>query len=61
MPQLALIDRKGVIRAQYPGNDKFFQDEEKNLRAVFDSLLKEGSGSRKRAPSSKGAARKTTE
>jgi peroxiredoxin len=42
MPQLVIIDRKGVIRHQYPGGDKFFENEEKNLREVVLPLLKAG-------------------
>jgi thiol-disulfide isomerase/thioredoxin len=42
MPQLVFVDREGVIRAQYAGDDAFFgADEEKNLRAKIESLLKE--------------------
>jgi len=42
-PQLLLIDRKGVIRAHYPGTDKFFEQEEANLRKMLDMLVKEQS------------------
>jgi peroxiredoxin len=41
-PQLLLIDRQGVIRAQYDGTDRFFEREEQNLRAMLDTLLKTG-------------------
>ncbi len=44
MPQLVVIDRKGIIRQQYPGGDKFFENEEKNLREVLLPLLKAGGG-----------------
>ena len=44
MPQLVVIDRKGIIRHQYPGGDKFFENEEKNLRDVLLPLLKGGGG-----------------
>lgn len=44
MPQLVVIDRKGIIRHQYPGGDKFFENEEKNLREVLLPLLKAGAG-----------------
>ena len=44
MPQLVFIDRKGVIRAQYGGGDAFYKDEEKNMREMIVSLLKEPSG-----------------
>ncbi len=46
MPQLVLIDRKGVIRAQYAGNDPFFDNEEAGMRKMITSLLKESGGSR---------------
>jgi peroxiredoxin len=46
MPQLVVIDRKGVIRAQYPGTDPFFEKEEAGIRRWIDSLLKESGGSR---------------
>ncbi len=49
MPQLVVIDRKGVIRHQFPGGDKFYENEEKNLRDVLLPLLKGGSAG---APSS---------
>ena len=44
MPQVVVIDRKGIIRTQLAGDDKFFDkaDQEKNFREVLDPLLKEG-------------------
>lgn len=41
MPQLAFVDREGVIRSQYPGESAFFNDpvREKNLRAEVGKLL----------------------
>lgn len=41
VPQLVFIDKKGIIRAQYPGGDKFYENEEANMRAQIESLLKE--------------------
>jgi peroxiredoxin len=41
VPQLVFIDRNGVIRAQYQGRDNFFNNEEVNMRAQIESLLKE--------------------
>jgi thiol-disulfide isomerase/thioredoxin len=41
IPIYVFIDRKGTIRAQYTGGDAFFQDENKNTRAMLDTLLKE--------------------
>jgi peroxiredoxin len=46
MPQLVIIDRKGVIRAQYAGTDPFFEKEDAGLRKWIDSLLKEPTGRR---------------
>ncbi len=41
------IDRNRVIRAQYSGADDFFKDQEKNIRAMLDTLLKEPVASKK--------------
>jgi hypothetical protein len=44
MPQVVVIDRKGIIRTQLAGDDKFFDkaEQEKNFREVLEPLLKEG-------------------
>jgi len=49
MPQIAFIDRAGVIRAQFSANDSFFADDkqEQNIRTRIEELLKEG-GERKK-------------
>lgn len=42
MPQLAFIDREGMIRAQFAGNDPFFVDDvkqEANMRTQIKALL----------------------
>jgi len=40
MPQLVFIDSKGVVRAQYRGEDAFFSgDQEKNIRQQVEKLL----------------------
>ena len=41
VPQLLFLDKKSVIRAQYPGGDKFYENEEVNMRNQIESLLKE--------------------
>lgn len=41
VPQLLFIDRKGVIRAQYPGGSDFFKNEEPNMRKEIERLLNE--------------------
>jgi len=47
VPTYVFIDKKGMIRAQHPGDDPFFQAEDKNTRAMIDSLLKEPAASKK--------------
>ncbi|MDQ6699280.1 MAG: hypothetical protein M3Z36_03740 [Acidobacteriota bacterium] len=41
VPILVFIDKKGMVRAQYIGDAEFLKDQEKNIRALADSLLKE--------------------
>jgi thiol-disulfide isomerase/thioredoxin len=43
MPQLAFVDRKGQIRAQYSGDDQFMAEAalERNLRKQIEALLAE--------------------
>jgi len=62
MPQLVFIDRKGTVRAQYAGDDKFFKDEdqEKNIRDEIETLLKEGSAAHKKRAVSPAAAKKSS-
>jgi thiol-disulfide isomerase/thioredoxin len=49
MPILAFIDRQGIIRAQYEGDDKFFSEgqQEKNLSDKIEELLKEAAPPKK--------------
>lgn len=66
VPQLVFLDRKGTIRAQHAGGSDFFKEEEKNVRAKIEELLKEpaggvqsrGRGASSRAPSPGAAAAK---
>jgi peroxiredoxin len=47
-PSLTLIDRQGVIQKQFPGGDEIFNgDQEANLRAKIEPLLKEAAPRRK--------------
>jgi peroxiredoxin len=55
MPQLVFIDRSGAIRAQYAGDDPFFQNEDVNMRAKIEELLNEAPASP--APAAKKTAR----
>jgi peroxiredoxin len=50
VPILVFIDKKGIIRSQHMGSDDpFFKDQEKNIRAELESLLKEPAHARKKA------------
>jgi peroxiredoxin len=40
VPIMVFIDRQGMIRGQYIGDDKFFEDREKNIRNTLETLLK---------------------
>ena len=53
VPQLIFIDRQGIIRGQHGGEDDFFKDEEKNMRARIEGLLKEPAAARKTTPASR--------
>lgn len=47
-PCVTLIDRKGVIRAQYDGGDEVFSgDQEANFRSKIEPLLKESAPAKK--------------
>ena len=41
VPIMVFVDRRGMIRGQYVGDDKFFEDREKNIRSTLETLLKE--------------------
>ena len=40
VPKMVFIDRAGMIRAQYSGEDSFFLDQDKSVRAKLDEMLK---------------------
>ena len=40
VPVLVFIDRKGMIRHQYLGDDDFFKTANKNIRAGVEEILK---------------------
>jgi hypothetical protein len=54
VPHLVFIDRKGVIRAQYPGSDKFYENEEANIRKEIEALLKESAAAPAKPAAQKG-------
>jgi peroxiredoxin len=41
VPAMVFIDRQGMIRGQYLGDDRFFEDPETNIRSTLETLLKE--------------------
>src|SRR5262249_3459764 len=53
VPSLVFIDRKGMIRFQYLGDDPFHQNQEKNLRETIEALLKEPASKASAAPKKK--------
>lgn len=59
MPQLIFIDRKGVIRAYYPGGHNFFDDarQVQNMRDQIEALLKESGTTSAPRPAPKGPAK----
>ena len=40
VPHMVFLDRRGVIRADYPGESDFFKDPPANIRAELEKLLK---------------------
>jgi peroxiredoxin len=54
VPQLVFIDRQGVIKAQYGGQDKFFLDEENNMRKQIEALLGPAKSTASKKSSKKG-------
>jgi thiol-disulfide isomerase/thioredoxin len=41
VPIMVFIDRKGIIRGQFMGDDPFFADREKNIRSMIEKLIRE--------------------
>jgi len=39
VPKMVFVDRKGIIRAQYGGEDPFFKEPRGSIRAKLDELL----------------------
>ncbi len=64
VPQVLIIDRKGIIRSHRGGeDDEFFKDEDKVLRTVIEPLLKERaspSARKTRVTKTSAAMKKTT-
>jgi hypothetical protein len=53
VPNVVVIDRGWTIRAQYAGDDPFFQNEDKNMRALLDGLLKQAATKKGSKPAPK--------
>jgi len=53
MPQMVFIDRAGMVRAQYPGEDSFFENQEKNIRDMVLKLLAEPAAKKNSEPTKK--------
>ena len=39
VPMMAFVDKKGMIQSQYIGDNDFFRDQDKNIRAELDKVL----------------------
>lgn len=60
VPHLVFLDRKGIVRGDYPGESEFMTNPEKNVRAELDGLLKPGASTSTRpASKSKGPVKST--
>jgi hypothetical protein len=40
VPHMVFLDRRGIIRADYPGESEFFKDPATSIRAELEKLLK---------------------
>jgi len=40
VPHMVFLDRRGIIRADIPGEDTFFNDPDTNIRKQLDKMLK---------------------
>jgi hypothetical protein len=40
VPDLVFIDKAGMVRSQYVGDEKFLANQEVNIRAELDKMLK---------------------
>lgn len=61
MPQLIFIDKKGMIRAYYPGGHNFYDDmrQVQNMRDQIEALLKESATTSAPKPAAKSPAKTT--
>ena len=59
VPEIVVIDRKGVIREQSPTEGGGPLTNEMHLRSVIESLLAEGAGAK--SPAKGGSAKKTAD
>lgn len=60
MPQLAIVDRKGIVREQHGADESWMGPamEETNLRKLIDKLLAEPVGAAVKAPVKKAGSKK---
>ena len=52
VPMLVFIDKAGMVRSQYIGDETFLANQDVNIRAEIDKLLKGGAGAHRKAPKS---------
>ena len=60
VPMMVFVDKRGVIRGPYMGDDKFFapESQEKNIREMIEKLLKEPAGRKSPSATTKAAPAK---
>ena len=39
VPMMAFVDKKGILRSEYIGDNDFFKEQDKNIRAELDKIL----------------------
>jgi len=48
VPHMVFLDRRGMVRGDFPGESGFFRDPNANIRAELDKLLKGAAAGRKK-------------
>lgn len=49
VPHMVFLDRRGIIRGDFPGEDAFFREPDANIRKELEKLLHPAPAARKRA------------
>ncbi len=60
VPMMAFVDRKGVIQSQYIGDNDFFREQDKSIRAELDKVLAGTAAAKPATAVTKSAAKTVT-